>query len=85
MTIVQENGIKESQVVFISNMTRNCEKHMKVQISLTLVALFSIMLFAGNFDYADALKAQGTGLSPKSFGKATSDVVCGDKLCSETT
>ena len=56
---------------------------MKIQISLILFVLFSIVLFADNIDYADALKAQGTGLSPKSFGKATSDVVCGDKLCSE--
>ena len=56
---------------------------MKIQTSLILFALFSIVLFVGNVDYADALKAQGTGLSPKSFGKATSDVVCGDKLCSE--
>ena len=56
---------------------------MKIQISLMLFALFSIMLFAGSIDYADALKAKGTGLAPKSFGKATAGIVCGDKLCSE--
>ena len=56
---------------------------MKIQISLTLFALFSVLLFAGNAYEADALKAKGTGLTPKSFGKATSSIVCGDKLCSE--
>ncbi len=56
---------------------------MKIQIALTLFALFSVLLFAGNAYEADALKAKGTGLSPKSFGKATSGIVCGDKLCSE--
>ena len=56
---------------------------MKIHVSLMLFAVFSIMLFAGSIDYADALKAKGTGLTPKSFGKATSDIVCGDKLCSE--
>ena len=56
---------------------------MKIQISLMLFALFSIMLFVGSIDYADALKAKGTGLAPKSFGKATAGIVCGDKLCSE--
>ncbi len=58
----------------------NC---MKIHISVMVLVLFSIMLFVGGVDYVDALKAQGTGLSPKSFGKATSDIVCGDKLCSE--
>ncbi len=57
---------------------------MKIQISLMLFALFSIMLFVGSIDYVDALKAKGTGLYPKSFGKATAGIVCGDKLCSET-
>jgi len=56
---------------------------MKIQNSLMLFALFSIMLFVGSIDYADALKAKGTGLAPKSFGKATAGIVCGDKLCSE--
>ena len=56
---------------------------MKIQISLTLFALFSVLLFAGNAYEADAIKAKGTGLTPKSFGKATSSIVCGDKLCSE--
>ena len=41
------------------------------------------MLFVGNAYEVDALKAKGTGMTPKSFGKATSSIVCGDKLCSE--
>ena len=56
---------------------------MKIQIALTLFALFSVLLFAGIAHEAEALKAKGTGLAPKSFGKATSGIVCGDKLCSE--
>ena len=56
---------------------------MKTHISLTLFALLSVLLFVGNAYDVDALKAKGTGLTPKSFGKATSSIVCGDKLCSE--
>ena len=66
---------------FIQNVTWNYESDMKIQISLMLFALFSIMLFVGSIDYVDALKAKGTGLAPKSFGKATASIVCGDKLC----
>ena len=48
-----------------------------------MFAMFSVLLFAGNAYEVDALKAKGTGLTPKSFGQATSGIVCGDKLCSE--
>ena len=46
--------------------------------------LFSGTIFLGSFDDANALKAKGDkGLSPKSFGKVTNNIVCGDKLCND--
>ncbi|WP_148680147.1 multicopper oxidase family protein [Nitrosopumilus maritimus] len=44
--------------------------------------IFSGSIFLSGIDSADALKAKNAK-SPKSFGKATSNIVCGDKLCGE--
>lgn len=49
---------------------------------MILFILFSGSIFLSGIDSVDAIKAKGTK-SPKSFGKATSNIVCGDKLCSE--
>jgi len=44
-----------------------------------------IILTFGYIDEADALKDKGSSghLSPKSYGSANQNIVCGDKLCSE--
>lgn len=55
---------------------------MKFYTLLILLIIFSSGVFLSGIDAADAIKAKGTK-SPKLFGKATSDIVCGDKLCSE--
>ncbi|AJM91606.1 multicopper oxidase family protein [Nitrosopumilus piranensis] len=55
---------------------------MKLYALLILFIIFSGSIFLNGIETADAIKAKGTK-SPKSFGKATSDIVCGDKLCSE--
>ena len=52
-----------------------------------LLAILPLALVALSPDLigeADAQKAQGSpgSQSPKSYGSATDDVVCGDKLCS---
>jgi len=54
-------------------------------LSLLFVIILGLVVFTG-IESADALKANGAkSLSPKSFGSATKDIVCGDKLCSEIT
>ncbi len=52
---------------------------------LAIFSLFVIVLFSGFIDDVDAIKAKGSHgyLSPKSYGSATNNIVCGDKLCSE--
>ncbi len=51
---------------------------------LSLVAIFALATVSGSIGEADAEKAEGSPgqVSPKSYGSATSDIVCGDKLCS---
>ncbi len=56
---------------------------MKFLTLLFLLTIFSGAVFLDGFNDADALKSKGGNLSPKSFGKITSSIVCGDKLCSE--
>ncbi len=48
------------------------------------VAVFAIATVSGGIGEADAKKAEGSdGTQPqKSYGPATADIVCGDKLCS---
>ncbi len=51
---------------------------------VAILSVFALATVSGNIGEADALKAQGEpgGLSgPQSFGSATADIVCGDKLC----
>lgn len=55
---------------------------MKFYTLLILAIILSGSIFLSGIETVDAIKAKGTK-SPKSFGKATSDIVCGDKLCSE--
>ncbi len=54
-----------------------------------LLAILSVFVVAAAPDYigqADAEKADGSPgtIPPKSYGKATEDVVCGGSLCSES-
>jgi len=49
---------------------------------VAIVAIFALATVSGNIGEADALKAEGTTQrSPGSYGSATADIVCGDKLC----
>ena len=50
---------------------------------IAIVAVFAIATVSGSVGEADALKAKGSdgSQSGKSYGSATSDIVCGDKLC----
>ncbi len=50
---------------------------------VAIMAIFALATVSGNIGEADALKAEGTTqLSPKSYGSATEDIVCGASLCS---
>jgi len=50
---------------------------------VAILSVFALATVSGNIGEADAAKAEGsTGTqSPKSYGSATDDIVCGDKLC----
>jgi len=50
---------------------------------VALVAMFSLATVSGSIGEVDAKKAEGSSgsQSPKSYGSATNDIVCGDKLC----
>jgi len=54
-----------------------------------MLAILSVFVVAAAPDYigqADAEKAKGSPghVDPKSYGKATQDIVCGGVLCSES-
>ena len=51
---------------------------------VAIVAIFAIATVSGGIGEADAKKAEGSPgtSSVNSYGSATSDIVCGDKLCS---
>jgi len=51
---------------------------------VAIVAMFAIVTVSGSIGEADAAQAEGSPgqQSPKSYGSANNDVVCGDKLCS---
>lgn len=51
---------------------------------VAIVAIFALATVSGSIDEADAKKAEGSpgSQSGKSYGSATDDIVCGDKLCS---
>jgi hypothetical protein len=50
---------------------------------IAIVAVFAIATVSGGIGEADAKKADGSPGTPsvKSYGSATADIVCGDKLC----
>jgi len=50
---------------------------------VAIMAIFALATISGNIGEADAAKAEGSPGTPseKSYGSATSDIVCGDKLC----
>lgn len=50
---------------------------------VAIVAMFAIVAVSGSVGEADAAKAEGSSgvQSPKSYGSANNDIVCGDKLC----
>ncbi len=61
---------------------------MKKLKYLGILAILPLLTLALTTDYigeADAAKAEGSPgtVSPKSYGSANKDIVCGDKLCSE--
>ena len=51
---------------------------------LAILPLAMVALVPDLLEDASAQKAEGSpgSVSPKSYGSATDDVVCGDKLCS---
>ena len=51
---------------------------------LAILPLAIVALTPDLIGQADAQKAEGSpgSVSPKSYGSATDDIVCGDKLCS---
>ncbi len=57
-------------------------KYLGLVMVLTVLALG---MGNGLVDTAEATKADGSpgSVTPKSYGSSTSNVVCGDKLCSE--
>jgi hypothetical protein len=57
------------------------------QVSLLVILPLVLTAFSLGFMMdVDAAKAEGSPgtQSPKSYGSANDDIVCGDKLCSET-
>jgi len=50
---------------------------------VAIMAIFALATVSGNIGEADAAKAEGSpaNQSPKSYGSATDDIVCGDRLC----
>jgi hypothetical protein len=51
---------------------------------VAIMSIFALAAVSGQIDVASADKAEGSQgtQSPKSYGSATDDIVCGDKLCS---
>ncbi len=51
---------------------------------VAIMAIFALATISGNIGEADAAKGEGSpGIqSPKSYGSATNDIVCGASLCS---
>ncbi len=51
---------------------------------VAIMAIFALATVSGNIGEADAKKAEGSSgqVPPNSYGSATDDIVCGDKLCS---
>lgn len=58
-----------------------------ITIAIFTVAVFASMttLAMDSIQYADAAKSEGSPghVTPKSYGSANKNLVCGDKLCSE--
>lgn len=58
-----------------------------IMMALLTVAVFSlaVTLTVDSIQYADAAKSEGSPgqVSPKSYGPANKNLVCGDKLCSD--
>ncbi len=50
---------------------------------VAIMAIFALATISGNIGEADAAKGEGSpgNQSPKSYGSATDDIVCGDRLC----
>ncbi len=50
---------------------------------VAIMAIFALATISGNIGEADAAKTEGSPgtQSVKSYGSATADIVCGDKLC----
>ncbi len=50
---------------------------------VAIMAIFALATVSGSIGEADAAKAEGSPgqVSPNSYGSATADIVCGDRLC----
>ena len=62
------------------------DKKLREAILLVILPLVLTAFSLGFMMEADAAKAEGSEgtQSPKSYGSANDDIVCDDKLCSET-
>ncbi len=51
---------------------------------VAIMSIFALAAVSGQIDVASAEKAEGSqgSQSPKSYGSATDDIVCGASLCS---
>jgi len=60
---------------------------MKYWTLLVILPIFAAIIVANNIGTSDAVVAKGSPgtLAPGSFGSATAGIVCGDRLCSEST
>ncbi len=54
---------------------------------LAILPIFAAIIVANNIGTSDAVVAKGSPgtIAPGSFGSATAGIVCGDRLCSEST
>jgi len=54
---------------------------------LAILPIFVAIIVANNIGTSDAIEAIGSpgAVAPKSYGSATEGIVCGDRLCSEST
>jgi len=60
---------------------------MKYIALLAILPIFATIIVANNIGTSDAAVAKGSPglLAPGSFGAATAGIVCGDRLCSDST
>jgi len=62
-------------------------KYSKLIAVMAIVPILVLVVASENISFIDASPATGSEgtQSPKSYGSATSDTVCGDKLCKDVS